>query len=349
MKKRFAILALAIATAFGTAAVLPASTISAEAAELTVSGTIQSGSTNKLIYLSTSGGTMQIKLDSTTTVTGGKLLLAGKKVTVALTRGSDEYWHATSITNQSSTTTVSVDSSKTATISGKILSGSTDEILKLELPEGNMLLKLDDTTDYSGVSMIAIGQTITATVARGTDAYMHAISIVDGSTAASTSSAVESVIRNGVTLPNVSGTVNSVTGRSTLYLKMADDSGVMTIKLDGDTDTDSCPTLLDDQSVTVAVYRGDDAYMHAAKITDTTSKSGSGATLGSESVTVSGTVASGTTPSLLYLSTSGGTMQIKLDASPNMNHTVLRQGYKYSVTVVGGTDGYLHATNISAQ
>ena len=53
-----------------------------------------------MLYLNTSGGTMKFKLDSTTSLNNSKGLTKGKIVTVSGSVGSDEYWHAVTITTK---------------------------------------------------------------------------------------------------------------------------------------------------------------------------------------------------------------------------------------------------------
>ncbi len=60
-------------------------------------GTVESKSTEEVLYLNTSGGVMTFKLDSSTTLSGAKGLTKGKTATVTGAVGSDETWHAVSI------------------------------------------------------------------------------------------------------------------------------------------------------------------------------------------------------------------------------------------------------------
>lgn len=65
-------------------------------------------------------------------------------------------------------------------------------------------------------------------------------------------------------------------------------------------------------------------------------------------VTVQGKVMSGTTGSLLLLDTPQGKMEIKIDnATDTTAGKILLPDQAISVTVTGGSDGYLHATKIS--
>ena len=61
----------------------PAVTVLADES-FTVEGTIHGSTTDTMLYLSTSGGLMTIKIDNSTDLSGCKMLLPGKKVRVNL-------------------------------------------------------------------------------------------------------------------------------------------------------------------------------------------------------------------------------------------------------------------------
>lgn len=69
-----------------------------------------------------------------------------------------------------------------------------------------------------------------------------------------------------------------------------------------------------------------------------------------EAITVQGTVQSGTTSELLLLSTNDGKMEIKLDSGTDTSGCkILLPGNKINVSVVHGSDEYLHATKITTE
>ena len=91
MKKR-GILKLCIALCFAFALVFaPVNRLEAKAEEVTVSGTVMSGTTSELLLLSTKEGKMEIKIDSGTDTSGCKVLLPDKKINVTVSHGSDGY------------------------------------------------------------------------------------------------------------------------------------------------------------------------------------------------------------------------------------------------------------------
>ena len=69
-----------------------------EGSTITFSGTVESKSTEEVLYLNTSGGVMTFKLDKNTSLNNAKGLVNGKIVTISGAVGSDETWHAVSIT-----------------------------------------------------------------------------------------------------------------------------------------------------------------------------------------------------------------------------------------------------------
>lgn len=325
---------------------LPISKINAHANSVVVSGTIQSGTTSDMMYLSTSSGTMHIKLDSTTDANGCKLLLPGTSVVVTVTRGSDAYMHALKITVPVTNAPVTVDKANAVTVTGTISEKSKNNLLYVNTSSGEMQIKLDSDTNLSGCSVLVVNKNYNFSCARGSDAYMHAVSISDAATVSSQAAAGPIVSTNGN--PNavvVMGTVDKNTTDSILHL--ATSSGTMLIKIDNTTETSRGMVLVPGRTLSVAVYRGNDAYMHASAIAGV--KSASTAVVDtSSSATVTGTVSSKSTEDILFLNTSGGEMQLKLDNVKSMtNCKVLTSGKTITVTCSRGSDAYMHAITIS--
>ncbi len=169
-------------------AVAPWNRMEAHAVEIlaTVNGTVLSGTNTGLLKLSTREGYMEIKLDSGTDITACKILLPDKRVSVAVTYGSDGYLHAAKITSETQESSVTLDSSATATITGQIGDKTTGNVLYVSTSQGEMEIKLDATTDVSGCSLLVVGKSYNITCMRGSDAYMHAARIYDIGVAAPT-------------------------------------------------------------------------------------------------------------------------------------------------------------------
>ena len=162
--------------------IMPAGQLKVQAAEViaTVEGTVMSGTTSELLLLSTKEGKMEIKLDSNTDTSGCKILLPDYKVSVSVSHGSDGYLHAVKITSNTQAAGVSVDTASAATIAGTIDKKTTGDVLYVNTPQGEMQIKLDGTTDMSNCKILMVGESYTIVCARGSDAYMHAISISSG-------------------------------------------------------------------------------------------------------------------------------------------------------------------------
>ncbi|MBO5208135.1 MAG: hypothetical protein J6B68_02200 [Lachnospiraceae bacterium] len=338
---------------------LPTNHLNVQAAEIiaTVQGTIASGTTSDLLQLSTSEGKMQIKLDSETDASACKILLPGKSINVSVSHGSDGYLHAVKITTATETSTVSVDSSKTTTVTGTIDEKTTDDVIYFNTVQGEMEIKLDTTTNLSGCSVLVAGKTYSISCARGADAYMHAISISDAvaSTASTTTTsttnsgltpAPASDANNSISTTTVTGTVTKNTTEKLLCLSTS--YGEMQIVVDENTDSRNGLFLIPERKLTVTVYRGSDAYMHAATITGTKSSFESATVDTSKTSTVTGTVSDKSTENVLYLNTSYGEMELKLDSVSSIsNCKVLVNGKKVTVTCARGSDAYMHAVTIS--
>lgn len=325
-------------------------TVRAEEA-VTVQGTIQSGTTSELLLLSTDGGKMEIKLDSGTDTSGCKILLPGKKINVSVVHGSDEYLHATKITTDEQVVSLSIDTSSAATVTGTISDKTKGDVLYVNTPQGEMQIRLDTTTNMSGCSILVVDKSYSIVCARGSDAYMHAISISDSASTVVGTGNVDTSITPApaaaVTAKtmSVTGTVSDKTKEDLLYLSTND--GEMEIKIDKNTDSRNGLVLTSGRKLSVSVYNGSDAYLHAASIvgvkdsvfpaqTDTTTKA-----------EVSGTVGSKSTENILFLKTPQGEMELKLDTlSSVVGCKVFVSGKKLTVTCVRGSDAYMHALDI---
>ena len=182
------------------------------ASSTTVTGTIQSGTTDTLMYLSTTAGTMEIKIDSDTDTSGCKVLLPDKKISVTCYRGDDAYMHASKITSPDAASNVTVDTRSTATVEGTVLTGTTDDLMYFSTSAGTMQIKIDSNTDMTGCTTVTLGKKLIVTCGRGSDAYMHAVKITDSTSSSNSTTAVI----NGVTMPNITGTVAANTTASYL-------------------------------------------------------------------------------------------------------------------------------------
>ena len=170
----------------------------------TVQGTVLSDTTSDLLYLSTNEGVMQIKLDSGTDTSGCKVMLPDTELSVSVSHGSDGYLHAVKVSGEKRSSGVTLDSATEATVSGRLGERTSGDILYIETAQGDMEIKFDPATDVSGCSLLIVGRNYYITCARGSDAYMHAISISDtaggaASTGSSSSSGTTTPVDSSIT------------------------------------------------------------------------------------------------------------------------------------------------------
>lgn len=334
-------LAALLACVMLLSAFLPSGAIQVKAAEViaTVYGTIQSGTTEELLLLSTAQGKMEIKLDSETDASECKVLLPGREIYVAVTHGSDGYLHAAKITSGVREESNTIDYSTSVTVTGEISEKTREDILYLKTDQGEMQIRLDASTNMDGCNVLVAGQKYQITCARGSDAYLHAVSISDAAPEVYT----ETI--NGISVTTLKGTVSDRTKDDLLYLST--DGGEMQFVIDGDSDVSNGRVLMQGRRLTVSFYRGSDAYLHAARIVGE-KESSSGVSVDTASSTaVVGTVDGKSTEDTLYLNTDGGTMELKLDSSTSFsNCRVLVRGKEVVVLCARGSDAYMHAVNV---
>ena len=322
-------------------AVLPAGALQVRAAEViaTVSGEILSGTTEELLLLSTAQGRMEIRLDSETDASACKVLLPGREIYVAVTHGSDGYLHAAKITSSVQEKENTIDYSTSVTVTGEISGKTKEDILYLNTDQGEMQIRLDSSTNLEGIQVLVAGETYQITCARGSDAWLHAVSISD------TAPAVVTETINGISVTTLKGTVADRTKDDLLYLST--DGGEMQFVIDGDSDVSNGRVLMPGRKVTVSFYRGSDAYLHAARILGEKESVSAASVDTSASTAVMGTVDGKSTENTLYLNTAGGTMELRLDSSSSFsNCRVLVKGRQVVVVCARGSDAYMHAVSV---
>ena len=222
----------------------------------------------------------------------------------------------------------------TTTVKGTIAKGTTSSLLILSASEGTYQCKMDSDTNFNGITTLVIGYSAEIEVYNGSDGYLHvarfnsssASSGSSGSSSSSSSSSTSSSAAKQTT--DVAGTIKQDTSNSMLYLSTS--AGDMTIRIDSDCDLTKCGTLVAGNQAIASVYRGDDAYMHAARIIS----GASGVDL-TNLLTVSGTVTSATTNSLISLSTTSGTYQLKWDTATDVAISGVLYSGKTVTAVIG--------------
>ncbi|MBR1471823.1 MAG: hypothetical protein IJ600_09310 [Lachnospiraceae bacterium] len=323
--------------------------LQAEAADPTVEGTVEKDTTDDLLKLNTSGGIMSIKMDSDIKITGAGVLTQGMKVKVSYTYGSDKYLHTKYIEAPSGTTWgATINTANTVTVTGKVLDGTDRSTMVLDYYGSALKIRLDSTTVFENCRYLYKDRTVNVTVAQGSDAYLHAVKI--GTEVVALSSSLMGTVdktADGKTLATVSGTVQDGCTDEMFNLKVS--GNIMKIKIDANTDVSLIHALIPGTTITAAIYTGDDRYLHAYKLAGSIALQNSAVRDTSNSITVTGTVQKNTTDNILYLSTNGGNMTIKLDTDTNISKNgLLVIGKKVNVTAQRGSDAYLHAVTISS-
>lgn len=358
-KKKIYITGLAFCLALSMMLPVSSLTVHAEEVIATVQGKVLSGTTAQLLKLSTQEGTMEIKLDSGTDTSNCKILLPDTSIRVSVSHGSDGYLHAVTITKETQTPSVTLDSS-TSTVTGTIGQKTKGDILYLNTNEGEMEIKLDTTTDMSGCSVLVADKYYRITCARGSDAYMHAVSIADAVKPATlpASAASATTVGTGLTPApadasrvktasgSVTGTVGEKTTETLLYLNT--NEGEMQFVIESNTDTRRGMIFTKGSKLAVSFYHGSDGYLHAVNVVGVKGSTVESSLDTSSPATVTGTVNSKSTEDILYLDTKYGLMELKLDSVQSVtNCKVLISGKKLTITCARGSDAYMHVLTIS--
>lgn len=323
----------------------PAFLLPAQAANtVTVQGKVMSGTTGSLLLLDTPQGKMEIKIDNATDTTAGKILLPDQAISITVTGGSDGYLHATKISTGNQIGNVIVDTNNTVDVTGTLNKNTKDNDLHLDTPQGEMIIRLDPSTEMGSCAFLVLNGKYRITCGRGSDAYLHAVKIADASSAANTSASVNG---DNSAYPFINGTVDSKTTNNMLYLSTT--GGTMQFVIDNNANTLKGLMMTSGRSLTVYYYHGNDGYLHA--VTTVGARSSSSASVNTAStLTATGTVNGNSTENMLFLDTPQGQMEIKLDSVNAINGCrVLVTNQRISVTCASGPDAYLHAVTITAK
>lgn len=106
--------------------------VQAEEVIATVQGKVMEGTTAKLLYLDTSDGRMEIKIDGSTSTGNCKMLLPDKKISVSVANGNDGYLHAVTISENGENPSVELDTSKVSSVVGTVNANTTEDVLHLD-------------------------------------------------------------------------------------------------------------------------------------------------------------------------------------------------------------------------
>lgn len=236
----------------------------AYADDVTVSGTVISAKQGNVIEFKTSDGTMLLKLDSNSDLSKCKNLMPGRNLVITITYGNDEYWHIKNVKEGANVSTAKVDTSNISTVTGIAKRVDSNNILYFSTSNGEMQIKLDPTTDFSGCTALIGENSYVVKCAYGSDAYMHATAISDGNTSNATTyqTTTSSGASTNVTAEaTVTGTIGAKSTSSILVLDTKE--GQMQIKLDQY--NGPLRILVAGKTCTVGINYGNE-YWHAVSI-----------------------------------------------------------------------------------
>ena len=79
---------------------------------------------------------------------------------------------------------VIVDTNNTVDVTGTLNKNTKDNDLHLDTPQGEMIIRLDPSTEMGSCAFLVLNGKYRITCGRGSDAYLHAVKIADASSAA---------------------------------------------------------------------------------------------------------------------------------------------------------------------
>lgn len=328
--------ALAIMFAIGCLVTTGIETLAVET--VTVSGTVKGGTNSTMLYLNCDGNEMKIKIDANTDLKDCKLLLEGAKVKVDVYNGGDKYLHAAKIVTDGAVTATATTGDKVI-ISGKVKSGTTTTLIKLNTILGDFDIKMDTATDVANCKFIAVDRNIIVTCAKDSTGKLYAIKVEDGTNTTSSSSS------SSASTTTITGKLTSSSTENVFYLNNS--TGTMTVKIDSDTQVPKGVILATDSTITATVYTGSDNSLHAQKLVQSRSANNYAVDT-SKLYKISGKVADGSTADMIKFDMGDGTiMNLKLDDNTQCaDGLILTKGKKITVTCGRGADAYMHAAKI---
>lgn len=152
----------------------------------TVSGTVRESTNESVLNLKSSEGDFTFRISDNTDTSKGMILTTDSKLMVTYFRGSDNNLYASALTGVKDSSSVTLDDVAPATVAGTVKDKSSENVLVLDTTAGEMELKLDKLESLNGCKVLVAGKKVSVTCKRGSDAFMHAISITADHAAGST-------------------------------------------------------------------------------------------------------------------------------------------------------------------
>lgn len=351
-----------------------ANPMDANAETTIVKGVVKDGTTANVLNLSTPEGDMSIKIDSNADMSGCHMLLTGSSVTATVYySNADSYMHTNKLSNTNITTTTTGSTPVVGQISDKAISNNT---IVLSTISGDLYVKFDSATDFSGASVLTAKKYVIMNLVRESDGTYRAVSVKDydsssssqsnsnsntaattnTTTTTTTNTATTDTTASTVTVNNppanttpVTGTIDAKSSGNNLFLTTKD--GTYDLLLDSNTDYTNGYMMIAGAKITVNIYyKSEDAHMHVASVTRTGELTKPSTASSNTAVNYTGTVDAKSTDSNLYLTTSGGTMTIKLDPNTKLyGNNPVRKGSTVTVSCVQCADEFWHATLITVK
>ena len=206
-----------------------------------------------------------------------------------------------------------------------------------------------------GTSVCLLAATLAFTAVQGIGASGITARAVEGTAApaqtatgqtatAGTTNTTSDTVKVKSGLQTVTGTLLAESNMEQIVINTA--AGKETYPLDIDTNFNKCMAYLPDRSVTLGIYLGLDGKKHVGQVIDTAAAS-QATVSNSQTMVVQGKLEQDSKGDLLYVSTDGGLMQIKLDAATDVSGTAtLVVDKTVKITCGHGSDEYWHALTI---
>jgi len=318
---------------------------------VTITGSVEEGSTRKILILATRDDVTKVKIDPETDLSGVQNLSIGGRITVVAGLKADSYLHALRITADD------ITGYACYAVTGTFVTGSPAERVILRVNGFNTEYYVDAAADVPDSSQLLPGKKLTVTYYVGVDNRRHAVKISDASRPFISSGSSDSASQNGnATSDSPPGTPETITvsgkigsGSKSDLVSIYMEGYPMQIKPDSSCDLSKSKILIPGNNVNAAVYRNDDdGYMHAVSFSANYKLDADVSVDMRDPVTVTGKVSSGSDANVIHLNVDGCIMEIHLDSTTDYSKCRVIEGNKIISASIGyGSDGCLHAISIS--
>jgi len=308
-----------------------------------------------VITFKTDAGTMLIKLDTTTDLSGCTGLVANAPLSIAVYRGDDAYMHANRIVT---TTAAAVGTASSGDQSAQAAPAATSPYASMsaaQVQEAALAAAQEAANKAAaeGADAAGIQAAAQAAVERVASEYAQAVQAAEEAKKNAQKAAQENnnassgstvTTSDGVTVDTgnpvtVTGKVDEGSTSSLINLTTSD--GQMKVKIDSNTDLSKSLGMAVGSRVTATVGYGSDAYMHAIRIVSGEVKSGG------SYATAKGTLVDGSWKEVIKLRADGKTTTYYVDDTTDMSQApLLLPNRIVTISYYEGTDGKRHAASV---